>query len=205
MTFGEFREYLAEFAWFWPGVVISVVLSLVLGSPFARVVGARRAVGALLAFSVGLIVSATLTPSVEALRWGAVGRGSCDLDRLGPASFAEMIAFGDPTFNILLFIPLGLACGLIPWSSRKVAVLLGAFALPIAIETVQLLATSLDRACQTSDVSDNLTGLVIGLAVGELVRGIVGFARGGHDRTKGAPEVGDPTPGPIDAAGPPQP
>ncbi len=81
---------------------------------------------------------------------------------------------------------------------RKVAVLLGAFALPIVIETVQLLATSLDRACQTSDISDNLTGLVIGLVAGVLVRGIVDFGRGGQ-------EVGDPTPDPIDAAGPPRP
>jgi hypothetical protein len=113
-----------------------------------------------------------------------------------------MVAFGDPTFNILLFIPLGVACGLLPWSSRKFALLIGAFALPIAIETIQLLATSLDRACQTSDVSDNLTGLVIGLAIGLLARGIGSLVRGGRDRPGGPPVGREATPGPLDAAGP---
>jgi NhaP-type Na+/H+ or K+/H+ antiporter len=51
------------------------------------------------------------------------------------------------------------------------AVLVGvAVILPFAIEMIQLLATGLGRACQTSDVADNLTGLAIGLVVGVVAR-----------------------------------
>ena len=207
MTFWEFREYLSEVAWFWPGIVGSILLSLVLSSPVARWTASRRAIGAALVFSVGLVVSATLTPSLEAVRRGAIGGGSCDLDRIGPASLAEMVAFGDPTFNILLFVPLGVACGLLPSSPRSLALLLGALVLPLAIEMVQLVATSLDRACQTSDVSDNLSGLLIGFAIGLLARAIGDLRGRGTGRPGGAPEGPDatPSPSPSDAVGPPRP
>ena len=46
--------------------------------------------------------------------------------------------------------------------------------LPFAIETIQLLATGLGRACQSSDVADNLTGLAIGLVIGVVARRLSG-------------------------------
>jgi len=49
-------------------------------------------------------------------------------------------------------------------------VVVGAIALSFAIETTQLLVLWLDRACQSADVVDNLTGLAIGLAGGIVAR-----------------------------------
>ena len=170
VTLQEFRRYLADVAWFWPGVAISIVLGVALGARVARVLDVRRSVGAMLVTFFGLIASATLTPSREALRFGAIGSGVCDLSRIGPASWQDLFGFGDPTFNVLLFIPLGVAIGLVPPSRRQALLIVVAIALPFAIETIQLLATTLDRACQGADVSDNLTGLVIGIAVGAMVR-----------------------------------
>jgi hypothetical protein len=46
---------------------------------------------------------------------------------------------------------------------------LTAVALPFAIEATQLVVTSLDRACQSADVSDNLTGLALGVVAGWFV------------------------------------
>lgn len=170
--FHDFIAYLADYAWFWPGVATSIVLGIVLSRRVARALKARRTVAMTLLLSLGLIASATLTPSREAVRFGTIGSGSCDLGRIGPASLAELLAFGDPTLNVLLFIPLGVVIGLFPASRRKVVLVVAALALSPAIETIQLLARGLDRACQSSDVSDNLTGLVIGLVVG-LVVGVV--------------------------------
>jgi len=170
--FHDFIAYLADYAWFWPGVATSIVLGIVLSRRVARALKVRRTVAMTLLLSLGLIASATLTPSREAVRFGTIGSGSCDLGRIGPASLAELLAFGDPTLNVLLFIPLGVVIGLFPASRRKVVLVVAALALPFAIETIQLLTRGLDRACQSSDVSDNLTGLVIGLLVG-LVVGVV--------------------------------
>lgn len=172
MTPDEFRRYLADVAWFWPGVAISVVVSTLLSSRVARVLRIGRFLASVLMMTVGLVASATLTPSLEALRFGAVGTGTCDLSRIGPASLDELSRFGDPTFNVLLFIPLGVAIGLFPWSRRK-AVLLGiAIALPFVIETIQLTATGLDRACQSADIADNLTGFLVGFALGTAIVGL---------------------------------
>ena len=67
---------------------------------------------------------------------------------------------------MLLFIPLGVAIGLVPGSRRK-AVLTGlAVLLPIAIESAQLLLPILGRGCQSGDVFDNLTGLLLGWLIG---------------------------------------
>ena len=174
MSFDDLREYLEDFAWFWPGVLVSLALGIVFGRWLGRALRVPRAVATLLIFGAGLIASATLTPSREALTQGAVGSGTCEIARIGPASIAELLSFGDPTYNVVLFVPLGLAIGLIPASRRMAALVLAAVILPFAIETIQLLATGLGRACQSSDVVDNLTGLVIGLVIGVVARRLSG-------------------------------
>jgi glycopeptide antibiotics resistance protein len=72
-----------------------------------------------------------------------------------------------------MFIPLGATIGLVPRSRRMAVVLIAAIALPFAIETAQLLLPVLDRACESADVVDNLTGLFIGLS-GGVVAGRIG-------------------------------
>jgi hypothetical protein len=166
----DFREYLGDFAWFWPGVMLSIALGLAIGGRAAQALRVPRAVATALILGAGLIVSATLTPSREALTQGAIGTGRCEIGRIGPASIAELLSFGDPTFNVLLFVPLGVAIGLFPVSRRMAALVMAAVILPFAIEAIQLLATGLGRGCQSSDVADNLTGLVVGLVIGVVAR-----------------------------------
>jgi hypothetical protein len=43
---------------------------------------------------------------------------------------------------------------------------IGAALLPLTIESIQLVATPLRRACQGADVIDNMLGLALGLAAG---------------------------------------
>jgi glycopeptide antibiotics resistance protein len=155
-----------DLPWLLPGVVLSVVVSIVASGAVGRTLGVRRAVAWVMVLSLGIIMAATLTPQWEALAFGARGSSSCDLSRLGLAPLGELLSANDTGMNVLMFVPLGAAIGLLPRSRRKAAIVIAAIALPFAIETTQLLAPALDRACESADVVDNLTGLAIGLAGG---------------------------------------
>jgi glycopeptide antibiotics resistance protein len=159
---GEFRVL----PWLIPGIAISAVIGLVTGGWFGRVLGLRRSLAGVLIVSLGMVLSATLTPLRGAFQFGAVGTGSCDFSRMGLAPLSELLRFNDASLNVLLFMPLGVSIGLMPRSRLKVIVFVAAIALPFAIETTQMLLPLLDRSCESADVIDNLTGLVLGLAGG---------------------------------------
>lgn len=110
---------------------------------------------------------------MEALSYGALGSGTCDLSRMRLAGPADLLTLNDIGLNVLLFVPLGVVLGLTRRSRYGAAAIVAAVALPFAIETIQLLVLPLDRACQSGDVIDNLTGLLIGLATAVLAQAIV--------------------------------
>jgi glycopeptide antibiotics resistance protein len=152
--------------WLIPGLIISSILGLVVGKRVGQALRASSAVGWGLVLGFGLIVSATLTPLRGGLELDATGLGSCDLSRFGIAPLQLLLRFSDQSLNVLLFIPLGIAIGLVPGSRRK-RILAGlAVLLPIAIESAQSLLPILGRGCQSGDVFDNLTGLLLGWLIG---------------------------------------
>lgn len=156
----------AELPWLVPGIAIAIVVSIVGSDSVGRWLGIRRFVAWFLLFSVGVILSGTLSPlaGVEAVGDGAAR--TCDLTRTWLASEAEIVNGPDVALNVMLFIPVGLALGTSRISWRTALVLLIAITIPFAIESTQLLVTSLHRACQSADVVDNLTGLTVGLITG---------------------------------------
>ena len=156
-----------------PGAVAAVVLSLAAGDRLGRWLDVRRATATALLLSFGLILAGTLTPQWEAIANGARGTGTCDLSRLGPPSLEDLAKFYDAGLNILIFIPLGATIALAPRSRRKALLLACAIALPVAIETIQMLVPALDRTCESADVVDNLIGLGGGLAAGTIVGRLV--------------------------------
>lgn len=101
--------------------------------------------------------------------------GTCDLSRIGLASWRELSHLDDASLNILLFVPLGISIGLCPRSRAKLIVLTGAFVLPAAVELIQLVAVSLGRECQSADVVDNVFGLLLGLLAGSVAGRIWSF------------------------------
>jgi len=156
--------------WFWPGVVISVVLGVLAADRLGRSLRIGRAHAAMLVVTAGIIVAATLTPLRPALTSGAIGSGVCDLSRIGPPPLRDLVGLNDTTLNLVLFAPLGAAIALLPGSPQRAALLVVAVAGPFLIEAVQLLAPVLDRGCQSADVVDNLTGLAGGVIAGTLWR-----------------------------------
>lgn len=156
--------------WLIPGLVLSAILGILAGRRVGRVFGTTPAVGWALIVGFGLVISATLTPLRAGLDFDATGIGTCDLSRFGVVPPRELLRIGDPSLNVLLFMPLGFALGLVPRSRRSVALAVVAVASPLVIEIVQLVLPILGRGCQSADVFDNLTGLVLGWLIG------IGFA-----------------------------
>jgi hypothetical protein len=167
---------LGDVSQFAPGLLLAVGVGLI-ATPIVHL--ALR-VGWILSYAISTSLAAilltTLAPGGDAPTPGS-STGSCDLTRLGPGTIANLLTINEVSLNILLFVPLGIAIGLMPRSPRKaVAIVLG-ITLPIAIEVVQLSVPSLGRYCDSADVADNLTGLVAGLVAGTILRLLAGLAR----------------------------
>ena len=163
---GAYRHLLP---WFLPGLAISILVALVLASPLARLVRVGRPLAWAIVVAFGIIISATLTPLRGTFNFAAVG-GTCDLSRIGLAPVGALLHVDDTSLNILLFVPLGITIGLVAALRPRIALLVLAIGLPFLIETTQLLAPALERGCQSADVFDNLTGLIVGLAIGLIGR-----------------------------------
>jgi hypothetical protein len=178
--------------WLLPGLIVSLVIGLVTARWVGRRLEVHPAVAVLLALGLGLVLAATLTPLRDALEDGAIGPGFCETSRFVPIPPWRWLRLSDPTLNIAMFVPLGVAIGIVPPSRLKAGLIIGALCLPFAIELIQMAAPILARGCEAADVVDNLTGLVFGLLVGSLLGWI------GVGRAQPGPDLGD---GPARDAG----
>ena len=160
------HDFLNAVPGFLPGLGVSALVALGAAHRVASALTARWLLAFGLLVSVGAILAATLTPNVGGLE-PPPSNVFCDLTRLGLAPLDELLSLNsEPSLNVLLFLPLGLAMGLLPRSAGKVALLAGAIALPAAVEFLQGVLVPLNRSCSSADVVDNLTGLAAGFALG---------------------------------------
>ena len=166
---------------FLPAITLALVVSILVSGPVSRALGTSRPVASLLGFGVGLIVASTLTPRALFGPGGSV-HPTCDFSRLGLPSWQELLSIYDAGGNILMFIPLGVAIGLLPGSRARRALAVGAVLSPFVIEATQLLVPPLERACQSGDVVDNLIGLALGFAAGLVLSRIAARVPGRVDR-----------------------
>ena len=120
--------------------------------------------------ALGAILATTLQPDVGMPDPGT-GPGICVLVRAWPASLPELTTISEASLNVFLFVPLGVALGLLARSRVKTCAVIAAFVLPFAIEAVQYVLPALGRYCDSADVADNVTGLAIGLVVGTIAGG----------------------------------
>jgi glycopeptide antibiotics resistance protein len=155
--------------WLIPGTAIFAIVGIFASRPLSRILRTGPFVAWMLAVSIGAIVFATLTPLNGVFEPSNAGPGHCDLSVMSLIPLESVFNRDDRALNVLLFIPLGVSLGFLPWSRRTAALLLLAFAAPFVIEWSQLVLPSLNRACESGDVIDNLTGLVAGLAVGSVI------------------------------------
>lgn len=146
--------------------------------------GLRRRLGPVAAFSVaGLLWSlvviglVTLIPAhgVPGLVPAEGRLTTCSWDIGGPAPNGFWIfQSGQRLLNTLLFVPSGALVVLVAarWRAGWVLVPLGLVALAgysVGIEATQLVLARIDRACDVTDVIDNVTGAGLGVAAGILL------------------------------------
>jgi glycopeptide antibiotics resistance protein len=172
------RGFLASVPWFVPGVVVTVVIALAAAPRVTTRLRCPTAVAVLLVGSIGLVCAATLTPLVGAIEEGIWSSGTCSTRRTGFAAPSTYLRVSDAALNVVLFVPLGVAIGLLPWSRSTAVLLMAGVGLSIAVEGTQMLLPVLGRGCETADIVDNTAGLVLGLAVGSIVRSVLLRARG---------------------------
>ena len=153
-------------------VAVSVVIAVALSTRAAAWLRTRRSVAALVLLGFGLVISATLVPTGAALD-GIPSDGVCDTSRLGIASIEELTSVNTSSLNVLLFVPLGFALGLLPRTRPAAIVAVAAASLTFVVEAIQLLLPVLGRGCQTADLVDNLMGLAIGVVIGLLARPLI--------------------------------
>jgi len=184
-------SFLNSTPWLWPALAIAVAVSLALFRPLARALHAPRVAALLILLGLTGIVALTLTPGEDA--FAPYLFQDCFVRLVPPIGVGRVLNFGERGLNVLLFIPLGLGLGLLPGSRVKVGLVGAALVLPFAIEAFQYLVPALDRSCSTVDVIDNLTGLIVGLAVGLAGRLVVSHGQrgGGPGRSVGELGAGD--------------
>jgi hypothetical protein len=127
-----------------------------------------------LLWSVAVIGIVTLIPARNGLGYipAFEHATSCSWDIGGPSPNGFWIfGGGQQLLNTLLFVPAGgfLVLALGRWRSGRVLIPLGLIALAaysLGIEETQLHVARIDRACDVTDILDNVTGAVIGVALG---------------------------------------
>jgi hypothetical protein len=169
-------DFLGGYPGFLPGVALSIVVGLASSGRLAKVLGIGRPLAWATVVSLGIVLSATLTPSPSGSDQPSRGFADeprspvCDLSRIGPAPMADYLSVDNTSLNVLLFVPLGAVLGMFPRSRARTALILAALVLPTVVETSQLVMVPLNRACQSGDAFDNMAGVVIGLLIGTVAR-----------------------------------
>jgi hypothetical protein len=128
-------------------------------------------------WALALVLLVTLTPTSGAPGViPAEGRlPHCSWDLGGPAPEGFWILDGGQrALNAALFVPAGFFWALVVarrrhWLLGALAGAAGLAALSAVVERVQLELARLDRACDVTDVVDNVTGVVVGLLLGLVV------------------------------------
>jgi hypothetical protein len=125
-------------------------------------------------WSIAVIGIVTLIPAENGLGYIPADQHatSCSWDIGGPSPEGFWIfGGGQQLLNTLLFVPAGifLVLALGRWRTGRVLIplgLVGLVAYSLAIEETQLHVARIDRACDVTDIIDNVTGALIGVAIG---------------------------------------
>lgn len=165
--------------------VVAVLLALVLHGRLGAV--SAGAVAGLL-WSLVVIALVTLVPTRPDVGLvPADGRSeSCSWDYGGPSGGAfEVLGLDQRTLNVVLFVPAGMFLVLAVgrwWSGLLLAPvgLVGLALYSLGIESVQLELARLDRACDVTDMVDNILGAGIGFGLGLLALPVARPWRGRH-------------------------
>ena len=163
------------------GALVAGIVCALLGLAMSGAGMARPWAVAGLLWSLVVIGLVTLLPTNGSPGWIPIeeAQDACSWDYGGPAPEGFWIfGGGQRLLNTLLFVPAGLLLAVATlrrgtwWLALPGLALLAAYS--VAIERIQLELTRLDRACDVTDVVDNVTGALLGFGVGVVVAVVLG-------------------------------
>jgi hypothetical protein len=162
----------------WSGLgvaLILIVFSMAAGAVFYGVLVRRgweswATLGASIALAGALAV--TLVPS----EFGEERIARCVIAMPTTLGLFELPAITQQSLNALLLLPLGFFSALA--ARRAWTAIFPVVITPIFIELVQALIPALDRVCNSQDVINNVTGGLLGVALGALLTVVVRGRRG---------------------------
>jgi glycopeptide antibiotics resistance protein len=169
------------------GAVVAGLLAILLAVVAQRWLGVASAVAfAGLLWSLAVIALVTLVPTRPdvGLVPAETRSETCSWEYGGPSGLGfEVLGLDQRTLNVLLFVPAGaflvLAVG--RWWVGLVLAPIGLACLAaysLAIEFLQLQLARLDRACDVTDLVDNVVGAAIGFVIGLVLLPVVRPWRG---------------------------
>ena len=175
------------------GALVAGLVAVLVATALRRRLGTASAVSvAGLLWSLAAIALVTLVPTRADV--GVVPADSrseaCSWDYGGPSGAAfEVLGLDQRTLNVLLFVPAGLLLVLAAgrWWSGLLLAPMGLAALAaysLAIELTQLQLARLDRACDVTDLVDNVAGAGLGFMVGLLLLPVLRPWRGRLTRVR---------------------
>lgn len=164
------------------GIAVSALVCALIAWLLRPRFGAAWAVCAgLLAWSLVVIAMLTLIPANGApgIVYAEGRLDECSRDIGGPAPDGFWILpGGQRLLNALIFLPSGALLVLVAarWRSAWITVPVGLALLAAystGIEATQLALARIDRACDVTDIIDNVTGAAVGVLVGVLLAAVV--------------------------------
>lgn len=151
--------------WLTKGLIVSALVACLLAFPAARVLRVPPVVGWLYVMAFGGILVTTWTPSLSDFTVRI-----CATSPLSPIRPHDLITMSTRSLNVFMFVPLALLSVLPRRRTALLATTSLAVALPFIVELGQYLFPHLGRTCSYQDVIDNLTGVVLGVIIGLLIR-----------------------------------
>lgn len=171
------------------GALVAGAVLALLGWALSRRLGVAGWAAAGFVWTVVVIALVTLIPADDPGLVLAEDRlPGCSFDIGGPAPDGFWIfSGGQRLLNTVAFVPSGalLVLAAARWRSAWLTVPAGLVALAaysVGIEVVQLELARIDRACDATDVIDNVTGAVVGVGVGLLLALVLRPWRDRHER-----------------------
>lgn len=144
-------------------VLVAGAVAVLAARPLAVWLESSPLVSGLLVFGAGIVIAVTLTPvnAAGSSAWRSFGTDS--------ALVPDWVV-SDRFANLLLFVPLGLAAGLVGRADLRRWVVLAVLLSPLLVEGMQAVLPLLNRGPQWQDVLDNTIGILVGLGAAWVIR-----------------------------------